>query len=120
MALASLTSPLGDMELKQLFGANVRHHRKAKGWTLERLSDGVGVSQETIGKIERGQSAPLFDTAEKIAAALDVPAPALFGMNTAPGSGERARLLTEVHATLSKLNEDQLARAAKMLKAFVG
>ncbi len=108
------------MKLQQLFGANVRHQRRAKGWTLEQLSGLVGVSRETIGKIERGQSAPLFETAEKIAAALDVPAPALFGMNTAPGSGERARLLTEVHATLSRLNEEQLARAAKMLKAFVG
>lgn len=108
------------MELQQLFGANVRHQRKAKGWTLEQLSELVGVSQETIGKIERGQSAPLFDTAEKIAAALDVPAPSLFGIGTAPGSGERARLLNEIHATLSKLNEDQLARAAKMLKAFIG
>lgn len=108
------------MELQRLFGANVRHQRRAKGWTLEYLGGQVGVSRETIGKIERGRSAPLFETAEKIAEALDVPAPTLFGMTAAPGSGERARLLTEVHATLSKLNEEQLSRAAKMLKAFVG
>ncbi|WP_275788228.1 helix-turn-helix domain-containing protein [Pararhizobium gei] len=108
------------MELQHLFGANVRHHRKAKGWTLERLADEVGVTQETIGKIERGKAAPLFDTAEKIAAALDVPATALFGANALPGTGERARLLAEIHRTLSRMNEDQLDRASKMLKAFVG
>ena len=108
------------MELQHLFGANVRHHRKAKGWTLERLADEVGVTQETIGKIERGKAAPLFETAEKIAAALDVPAPVLFGADAAPGAGERARLLTDIHRTLSRMNEDQLDRAAKMLKAFVG
>lgn len=108
------------MELQRLFGANVRHHRKAKGWTLERLAELVGVSQETIGKIERGKAAPLFETAEKIAAALGVPAPVLFGAEAMPGTGERARLLTEIHRTLSRMNDDQLSRAAKMLKAFVG
>ncbi|WP_146097099.1 helix-turn-helix domain-containing protein [Brucella oryzae] len=108
------------MELQRLFGANVRHHRKAKGWTLERLSEQVGVSRETIGKIERGVAAPLFETAENIAAALDVSAPVLFGVNTVPGIGERARLLTEINGTLSRMNDDQLGRAAKMLKAFVG
>ena len=52
------------MELQRLFGANVRHHRKAKGWTLEQLAGKIGVSRETIGKIERGVAAPLFETAE--------------------------------------------------------
>jgi transcriptional regulator with XRE-family HTH domain len=108
------------MELQRLFGANVRHHRKAKGWTLEQLSGQTGVSRETIGKIERGVAAPLFETAEKIAAALEVPAPVLFGAEASLGRGERARLLNEINGTLSRMNDDQLGRAAKMLKAFVG
>lgn len=106
------------MELQRLFGANVRHHRKAKGWTLEQFAGQVGVSRETIGKIERGVAAPLFETAEKIAMVLDVPAPVLFGADTVPGTGERARLLTEINGTLSRMNDDQLDRAARMLKAF--
>jgi DNA-binding XRE family transcriptional regulator len=80
----------------------------------------VGVSAITIGKIERGKAAPLFETAERIAAALDVAAPTLFGMDVLPGSGDRARLLADIYRTLSRMNEDQLDRAAKMLKAFVG
>jgi transcriptional regulator with XRE-family HTH domain len=108
------------MELQLLFGANVRHHRKAKGWTLEHLAGLVGVSRETIGKIERGKAAPLFETAEKIADALGVSAPILFGAGPSAGSGERTRLLTDIHATLSRMNDDQLGRAAKMLKAFLG
>ncbi|CAN7225470.1 helix-turn-helix domain-containing protein [Pararhizobium sp. LjRoot238] len=108
------------MELQRLFGANVRHHRKAKGWTLEKLSEQVGVSRETIGKIERGKAAPLFETAEKIAAALEVPTIVLFGANSAPGNGDRARSLTDINGTLSRMNDEQLARAAKMLKAFLG
>ena len=57
---------------------------KAKGWTLEQLAGQVGVSRETIGKIERGVAAPLFETAEKIAMVLDVPAPVLFGATPCP------------------------------------
>lgn len=72
------------------------------------------------GKIERGVAAPLFETAKKIAVALDVPAPFLFSANTVPGAGQRARLVTEIKSTLSRMNDDQLGRAAKMLKAFVG
>ncbi|WP_053239828.1 helix-turn-helix domain-containing protein [Pleomorphomonas koreensis] len=89
----------------------MRHHRKAKGWTLEQLADQVGVCRETFGNIERGKAAPLFETDEKIAAAPGVPT---------PGSGERARPLVDIHGTPSRMNDDRLARAGKMLTAFPG
>lgn len=108
------------MQLQDLFGANVRQHRKAKGWTIEQLADRVGVTQETIGKIERAKAAPLFETAQLIADALDVDVTVLFGAGSLPGKGERGRLLADIHRTLSRMNEDQLDRAARMLKAFVG
>jgi transcriptional regulator with XRE-family HTH domain len=124
VALGTCMSPTlrwgARMRLQDLFGANVRHHRKAKGWTIDRLAERVGVTQETIGKIERGKAAPLFETAETIAAALNVDVTTLFGAGALPGKGERVRLVTEIHRTLSRMNEDQLDRAAKMLKAFVG
>lgn len=106
------------MELQKLFGANVRNLRKARGWTQEQLAGRVDVTYETIGKVERGQTAPSFDVAGKIALALEVPAPVLFGAAAVSGTGERARLLTDIQRTLSKMNEDQLARTAKMLKAY--
>ncbi|EKF40708.1 hypothetical protein NA8A_18923 [Nitratireductor indicus C115] len=37
-----------------------------------------------------------------------------------PSIGDRARWLVEINGTLSRMNDDQLSRAAKMLKAFVG
>ena len=81
----------------------------------------VGLSIETIGKIERGVAAPSFDTVERIAAALGLPALALFGVGEeATPEGERGRLLARINATLAGMNEDQMARAAKMLEAFVG
>ena len=89
--------------------------------TQEHLAELVEVSIETIGKIERGVAAPSFDTAEKIAAALGLPSLALFGAgNEATPKGERGKLLVRIHATLGDMNEDQMARVANMLDAFMG
>ncbi len=89
--------------------------------TQEVLAEQVGLSIETIGKIERGVAAPSFAMVERIAAALGLPALALFGVGEkAAPQGERDRLLVRINATLAEMNEDQMTRAAKMLEAFVG
>ena len=108
------------MQLQDIFGANVRQHRKAKGWTIEQLADRVGVTQETIGKIERGKAAPLFETAEAIAPALGGRSYSAIRCRSIARKGERARLLADIHRTLSRMNEDQLDRASKMLKVLIG
>jgi transcriptional regulator with XRE-family HTH domain len=109
------------VDLKQAFGAQVRHHRRARDLTQEDLAQRVEVSIETIGKIERGVAAPSFDTVERIAAALDLPPLALFGVGEgSTPRGERGRLLVRINGTLSGLNDEQLARVVKMLEAFAG
>jgi transcriptional regulator with XRE-family HTH domain len=109
------------VDLKQALGAQVRHHRRAQDLTQEDLAHRVDVSLETIGKIERGVAAPSFDTVERIAAALDLPPAALFGIGEAAiPRGERGRLLVRINGTLAGLNDEQLARVAKMLEAFAG
>lgn len=105
------------MELQKIFGANVRQYRRAIRWTLEQLASEVGVSRETIGKIERGVSAPLFETVEKIAEALSVPAQALFGAAPFP-PGDRGELLSDINSILANMNDRQLAGARKMLNAL--
>ena len=72
-----------------------------------------------VGKIERGVTAPSFDTVEKIAAVLEIPEAALFSVGplTLP-AGERGKLLQRIHVQLSKLNNDKLGRASKMLEVF--
>lgn len=105
------------MELQKIFGANVRHYRRAVGWTLEHLASEVGVSRETIGKIERGVSAPLFETVEKIANALRVQPQVLFGAKPFP-PGERGILLSEINSALAEMNDQQLKQACKMIDAL--
>ena len=107
------------MQLQSIFGTNVRHHRRAAGWTMEQLADAVGVSRETIGKIERGSAAPLFETAERIAVALSVAPLTLFTGQAEP-TGERGQLLAKIYGLLSDLNEEQLVRLSKIIEAFSG
>ena len=58
--------------LRKKFGKRLRQIRRYKDLTQEQLAERVGVSVEFIGYIERGQSAPSFETLEKIAEVLEV------------------------------------------------
>ena len=105
--------------LRETFGANVRNHRKARKLKQHQLAEAIDATSGFVGQIERGESAPSFDTIETIAAALDVPEVVLFA--TTPMSvptGERGKLLQRIHVQLAKLNNAELARAVKMLKAL--
>jgi len=107
------------MSLADIFGANLRHHRKAKRLTQAELAERVDLSTEMISKIERGAATPSFETIRRLAESLALPEQALFGFGpAAEDDSERTRLLVKIHAKLSRLNEDQLARADRMLSAL--
>lgn len=108
------------MALTETFGANLRHQRKAKKLTQAELAERVGVSTEMISKMERGIASPSFQTIEKLADVLGVPEVVFFGLGlVAVPDNERARILQKIHATLSRMNGDQLVRASKMLSALI-
>jgi transcriptional regulator with XRE-family HTH domain len=107
------------MPLKDIFGANVRHYRLARDLKQHTFAEAVGLSVNMMGKIERGVTAPSFDSIEKIAAVLEIPEAALFSVEPlAMPAGERGKLLQRIHVQLSKLNNQELGRASRMLKAF--
>ena len=109
------------MHLRQIVSVNVRQFRKAKGFTQAKLAEEIGTSVKSVSDYEVGRIAPSYDVIEKIAAALDIPEPALFGIGVSVvPSGPRGKLLHRINATLSRMNEAQLARATKMLEAFAG
>jgi transcriptional regulator with XRE-family HTH domain len=108
------------VSLAAVFGANVRHYRKAKKLTQADLAEAVRLSPEMISQIERGVAAPSFATIERLAEVLGVPEVVLFGVGliVTPDT-DRTRILTRIQSKLSRLNEDQLARAERMLGALV-
>lgn len=108
------------MSLATIFGTNLRHHRKAKHLTQAQLAEKASLSTEMVSKIERGIAAPSFTTIEKLSEILDVPEVVFFGVGLiVTTDSERTRILSKIQTKLSRLNEDGLARADKMLGALI-
>ena len=109
------------MNLKEVFGTNVRQHRKARRMSQAELAEAADLSVDMVGKIERGKSGPSFESIEHLAAALEVPEVALFGTGAQlVPAGERGRHLQRIDRHLSRMNENELARVEGMLAAFKG
>ena len=109
------------MRLQKIFASNVRQYRKAKKLRQWQLAELIGVGTKAISDYEVCRTVPSLETIEKIAKALDVPEAALFGGGwAATPTGSRGNLVLRINTTLSRMNETQLARAAKMLEAFAG
>ena len=58
------------MDVVQLFGENVRRHRKLRGMTQEQLALEVGMERGYISDLERGQRNPSVKALGRLAAAL--------------------------------------------------
>jgi len=66
------------MNIKLIFGQNVRLAREKKGWSQDRLSEESGLHRTYISGIERGVRNPTIEIVHQIAIALDVDIPFLF------------------------------------------
>ena len=65
--------------LRQQVGQLVRHHRVRSGLTQVDLAVHTGRSVEMINRIERGVTAPGFDTLQALSSALNTPVRDFFG-----------------------------------------
>lgn len=59
-------------EAKKTIGENIHRYRNFKGWNQAVLSDKIGVTKETISRIESGKENVSIDTMLKIVDVLDV------------------------------------------------
>ena len=60
------------MDVVQLLGVNVRHHRKLKGMSQEDLALEAGMERSYVSDLERGTRNPSVRALGRVAAALDV------------------------------------------------
>ncbi len=107
------------MNLKEVFGSNIRQYRKSLKITQEQFAVKTDLSDDMISRVERGVTGPSFTTIDRMAEILNVPVIALFsaGTLTLP-HGERGEILQRINLSLSKMNEDELVKAAEMLKVL--
>jgi transcriptional regulator with XRE-family HTH domain len=65
-------------ELKRNFGRRLRYLRRSRDLTQEQLAELVGRSVNFISLVENGDTAPSFETIERLAKALNVDVVDLF------------------------------------------
>ena len=106
--------------LKELFGASLRHARKAKALSQQQLAEMSGLSVDMVSRVERGDVAPSFDTIEVLAKALGVTPSRFFGMNPMDlgRASKRTRALSEIHRLLSRANDGDVIKVARILSAY--
>ena len=62
-----------------VIGGNIRRARRRQGLTIEQLAERAGITENFLGKIERGEGMPSLPTIDSIACALHVSIDALKG-----------------------------------------
>lgn len=60
------------MNLKQIFGKNVRYYRFEKCLTQEKFAECVDLNASYVSELESGKYGPTFEKIEQIAKVLDV------------------------------------------------
>jgi hypothetical protein len=73
-----------------------------------------------IGRLERGRTAPSFETIAALTDALKVPAAALFGAERTGIESERRELLDRINRLLAQTSDDDLRRVQRVLRALSG
>ena len=71
------------MDVVQLLGVNVRHHRKLKGMSQERLALDAGMERSYVSDLERGMRNPSVRALGRLADALGVEPKALLELSDA-------------------------------------
>jgi transcriptional regulator with XRE-family HTH domain len=72
------------MDIRQVFGANVRHYREANGLSQEALAARMGVDRAYISAVERGKQNVTLLSLWETAQALDVRPAALLDESRVP------------------------------------
>lgn len=103
-------------DLKAVVGYNLRRLRKRSGLSQAELADRVERSINVVGRIERGETAPSLETIERFCEALETTPSELFLTDGVELSDLHGRL-AGLFSCASRLNDDQLQRAERILRA---
>lgn len=101
-------------QLKRNIGIRVKAARTQKGLTQAQLAETIDKAFETISNIERGKTAPSFLTLGDIADVLGLPMREFFDVDDTDLTDDRQRLLMQLNALVSQLDNRQLDLFVKL------
>lgn len=102
-------------KLAHIFGAIVAEKRRQLGLSQEILAEQLGISQESLSRMEKGVIAPRFERLQAFAQALHCPVADLFRENT---THERAVMLENILSPLSDTLQQELMEIIVKLVAL--
>lgn len=108
-------------DLKVVYGRRLRLFRKERNWTQSKLAEEADLSLDMVGRLERGQAAPSFESMARISTVLGV-APARFFTSqngSGEGGGEQDVLMDRIAGRLSGLSANDLRRIERILNAVL-
>ena len=101
------------MDLKTVFGENLKFYRKEKQLSQEQLSEKVDISVKHLSSIERGLNFASADLLEKLASSINVPVFYFF-------VNKREFFYNDVMLnTIDNIIEKQLIRAIEEIKSDI-
>lgn len=101
--------------LEQQVGALVRHHRERADLTQNALAELVDLQVGAISRIERGETAPSFETLSKLAVALKTDVREFFGIGEFGAREGRSDPLANILVRMSRLNDEDAQWAEQLL-----
>jgi transcriptional regulator with XRE-family HTH domain len=107
------------LQLRELFGTSLRQCRRVRRLTQAQLAEATDLSLEMIGRLERGLTAPSFDTITALVKALQIAPVELFGGEPSAITGERREVLDRINKMLASSSDRELRRAERVLAAFL-
>ena len=100
------------------FGAIVAERRKLLGMSQEFLAERVGISQESLSRMEKGLIAPRFERLRLFADALECSIPALFQEQTE--TSEKAAAIEKIISPLSDCEQKEIVAVVAKIAALAG
>jgi len=101
------------MDLKSLFGRNLKLYRKIKRLSQEQLSEKVDISVKHLSSIERGLTFVSADLLQKLATSVEIPV-FYFFVNESENFYNDAML-----NTIDRIIEKQLIKAIEEIKSDI-
>lgn len=88
------------MGIKQELGKKIKYMRLAKGYTQEKLSEMVDISQKALSSIEIGENFVTAETLDKLLNTLEITSEELFATNKYKDLSELIQRINENMALL--------------------
>jgi transcriptional regulator with XRE-family HTH domain len=105
------------MDERKRLGQRIKHLRRVRGDTQERLAERIDINAKYLSSVERGEEHPTLDLLRRLAEGLQVELPELFQYGQEGESRERLR--QRVEWLIADLNEEELHRVVRVLEALI-